>query len=180
MRIRLISALALLAAGCGSTSTSSTTTGATASPQNPVTAAFNYSRCMRQHGVPNFPDPKVSSSGAQHSIAIGITPGVSGSPSFNSAQQACRGVLPGPKDATPAEQHARAVHLLAFARCMRAHGVSGFPDPTATGQITQEMLAAAHVNVRARYVQTAAYACVPSAGGAITAAQIQAAAAHGG
>jgi hypothetical protein len=53
------------------------------------------------------------------------------------------------------------------------------PRPDRSGQITQEMLAAAH----ARYapsVQKAAYACVPSAGGAVTAAQIHDAIAHAG
>jgi len=135
---------------------------------------------MRQHGVSNFPDPEVRVSGAERSIAIGISPGVSSSPSFGSAERACRGVLPGPRDLSPAEQHTRALHLLAFARCMRTRGVSSFPDPTATGQITQEMLAAAHVDVRVLSVQKAAYACVPSAGGAVTGAQIQAATAHDG
>jgi hypothetical protein len=135
---------------------------------------------MRQHGVPNFPDPKVSSSGAQQRIAMVAPESLVGLPGFKSAQAACRSILPGPNDISPAQQHARAADLVGFARCMRAHGVSGFPDPTATGQITQEMLAAAHVDVRARYVQTAAYACVPSSGGAITPAQIQAAVAHGG
>jgi hypothetical protein len=135
---------------------------------------------MRQHGVPSFPDPKVHVSGAKDSIAIMVPAGVGTSPRFESAQQACRGVLPGPKDLSPAEQHARTLKLLAFARCMRKHSVSSFPDPTPTGQITQEMLAAAHVDVRVPSVQSAAFACVPSAGGAVTAAQIKAAIAHGG
>jgi hypothetical protein len=180
MRILLIaSALALPLAGCGAGSTTSTTNAASARAQNPAAAAFTYARCMREHGVPNFPDPRVHVSGAQTSIAM-IVPGSMGaSPAFKSAEKACRGVLPGPKDLSPAEQHARALNLLAFARCMRTHGASRFPDPTPTGQITREMLAAAHVDLRLHSVQTAAYACVPSAGGAITAAQIQAAIAHG-
>ena len=113
------------------------------------------------------------------SVMVGIPKGMDASPAFKPAERACRGVLPGPTQLNPAEQHARAVKLVAFARCMRTHGVSSFPDPTSTGQITREMLAAAHVDVRVPSVQKAAYACVPSAGGAITAAQIQAAIAHG-
>jgi hypothetical protein len=180
MRILLIcSALVLLLAGCGGSATTSGTNPASGA-QNPVTAAYTYARCMRQHGVPNFPDPQVRVSGAEHSIAIAVPAGVGTAPGFKNAQNACRGVLPAPADLSPAEQHARAVNLLAFARCMRTHGVSGFPDPTPTGQITREMLAAAGVDVRLPSVRTAAYRSVPSAGGAVTAAQIQAAIARGG
>jgi hypothetical protein len=175
-------ALALLLAGCGGGTTTTTTGASSAASQNPVKAAFAFARCMRQHGLPNFPDPKVhvSGSGGEQSIAVGFSAGVGASPRFKTAQRACRGVLPGPTQISPAEQHTRAVKLLGFARCMRAHGVSGFPDPTSAGEITQEMLASARINVRAPFVQKAAYACVPAAGGAITAAQIQAAIAHGG
>jgi hypothetical protein len=178
--ILLACVLALPLAACGGRTTTGSTNAASGPAQSPVAAAFAYSRCMRQHGVPNFPDPQVHMSGGKGSIAIGINPGISGTPAFNGAQHACRGILPGPKDLSPAEQHARALNLLAFARCMRTRGVSNFPDPTSTGQITQEMLAAAHVDVRVVSVQRAAYACVPSAGGAVRPAQIQAAIAHGG
>ena len=181
MRILMTaSAVALLLAGCGGGTTTSTTDAASAPPQHPAAAAFAYARCMRQHGVPNFPDPRVHVSGSETSIAMMVPGSLGASPAFKSAQHTCRGLLPGPAATSPAEQHARSLHLLDFAHCMRAHGVSTFPDPTPSGQITREMLAAAHVDVRAPSVQKAAYACVPSAGGAVTAAQIRAAIAHGG
>lgn len=43
---------ALLAAGCGSGGSSPAAAGATACQK-----ALSYTRCMRSHGVPGFPDP---------------------------------------------------------------------------------------------------------------------------
>jgi hypothetical protein len=62
-------------------------------PLSPAEKAqfLRYSQCMRTHGVPNFPDPKFSSGGAQLQLQ-GIGPG---SPGFDKAQKACQSVLPG-------------------------------------------------------------------------------------
>lgn len=46
---------------------------------------------------------------------------------------------------------------LRFAQCMRAHGVSNFPDPTANGQSRTSD----HVNKRSPAFQTAVQACHP-------------------
>jgi len=53
-------------------------------------AALAQARCMREHGVPNFPDPTVSSIGAaivQRSGGAGVNPR---SPAFQQAQKVCR------------------------------------------------------------------------------------------
>jgi len=54
---------------------------------------LNFAKCMRSHGVPNFPDPKVlSSSGGNQVVYL---PGVNQqSPAFLAAAKACGG---GPK-----------------------------------------------------------------------------------
>jgi len=60
-------------------------------------AALAHSRCMRSHGVPNFPDPKFGSDGEvslQISKSSGLDPR---SPAFERAQKACAKLLPGPK-----------------------------------------------------------------------------------
>jgi hypothetical protein len=72
-------------------------------------AAVKYAACMRSHGVPNFPDPQVSTSGGGVGIKIGgpgseINPSA---PAFKSAQASClplmRKFLPGgPLPAGPA------------------------------------------------------------------------------
>jgi len=90
--------------------------------------ALQFSACMRSHGVSNFPDP----SGGGN---INFTPG-SGfnprSPSFQVAQRACQHLMPGPR--TPPKMTAAAhAAALEFSKCMRSHGVPGFPDPVAVG-----------------------------------------------
>lgn len=61
-------------------------------------AALAFSRCMRSHGVPDFPDPTFQS-GPGGNIRVRISgPGIDpSSPAFRSAQQACgspKGGLP--------------------------------------------------------------------------------------
>jgi hypothetical protein len=52
--------------------------------------ALKYSACMRQNGVPNFPDPVFSNGGAQLKIT-NIDPN---SPQFLAAQKACQSLQP--------------------------------------------------------------------------------------
>jgi hypothetical protein len=56
---------------------------------------LNFAKCMRNHGVPNFPDPKVvSSSGANQRVYLpGVNPQ---SPAFRAAAKACGGGPKGP------------------------------------------------------------------------------------
>ena len=54
-------------------------------------AALAFSRCMRAHGVPSFPDPSSSGLGFQFRVT-GVNPD---SPQFRSAQQRCGSLLPG-------------------------------------------------------------------------------------
>jgi hypothetical protein len=82
---------------------------------------------MRSHGVPNFPDPSTGR-GIQISPSSGINPF---SPAFKAAQSQCAKLLPGagPGAHGPPSEEAKQ-QMLATSECMRAHGVSGFPDPT--------------------------------------------------
>jgi hypothetical protein len=65
--------------------------------------ALEMSRCMRSHGVPNFPDPQFQTGpGGGFGIRLG-GPGIDpNSPAFKAAQQACGSILGGPKN--PAAQ----------------------------------------------------------------------------
>jgi hypothetical protein len=99
---------------------------ATTSPGggDPTQAALAYARCMRQHGV-NVPDPKVDANGR---IAQQMPPGVGpDDPKVKAAQQACKQYAPNggePEKVDPQQQQ----QMLAFARCMRQHGIN-IPDP---------------------------------------------------
>ncbi len=105
----------LVLAGCGGSSKPKS------SPHANVFIAF--SKCMRAHGITNFPDPN----GRGINIAgTGINPQA---PAFRAAQTACFKLMPG---GGPNNQRASAAQIRqadATAACMRAHGVSGFPDP---------------------------------------------------
>ena len=168
----IIAGLAASAVGCGSANPPA---GANRSPASPAEAAFSYARCMRGHGVPTFPNPRVSSSPGRTSIAVMAPASAVASPRFKSAQRACQGILPGPGSTGGSDQLAHKAAFLAFARCLRAHGVSGFPDPNAQGQITREMLSAAGIDVRSPVVQRAAFGCVGVTHGVITPADVRAA-----
>jgi hypothetical protein len=125
MPIRLTVALAALScvlalAACGSSGR----------PKQAVAAGGSglaFASCMRSHGVPNFPDPSAGG-GIQISSSSGINPF---SPAFKAAQSQCAKLLPGggPGAHGPASEQAKE-QMLAISECMRAHGVSGFPDPT--------------------------------------------------
>jgi hypothetical protein len=83
---------------------------------------------MRVHGVPNYPDPKQGGGGG---IEIGSGSGVdTQSRAYKSAQQSCKDLLPGGGQPTQTEQQHEIALLLQVSQCMRAHGITGFPDPT--------------------------------------------------
>lgn len=55
-------------------------------------AALQFSRCMRAHGLPNFPDPQFS--GGKVSMQIGSGTGLDpNSPAFKAAQRACQPLI---------------------------------------------------------------------------------------
>jgi hypothetical protein len=168
--------VALLAAGCGATTTTSTSgsLSSKAPPGNAVANAYKYAACMRAHGVANFPDPKVSHSGGGTQIAIRVVG--PNSPQFNSASQACRGILPPPSAADHAQQAAdqrrHAQDLVSFARCLRSHGIARFPDPNAQGQLSLSEVEADGIDLQAPSFRAVALACVPASNGGVTRAAV--------
>ena len=130
--------MTIFAAGCGGSA--STRSGAASGSvpakfRHPVELALEYSNCMRTHGVPNFADPKISVSSTELIIQNPeVSPTEVASPAYQSASAACAKNLP-QQPQTPAVTGAANSQRQAvrFAGCMRAHGVSSFPDPTAGG-----------------------------------------------
>jgi hypothetical protein len=145
------------------------------SSHSPGAQAFAYARCIRSHGVVNFPDPQVSTSPGQTSIKQVAPSSVVRSPAFKSAQQACAHLEPGPGSAGSQGSGPPKQDVLAFAQCLRAHGISGFPDPNAQGRLTLEMMSAAGVDIHAPAFLPAAKQCVGVTHGALTYAQVVAA-----
>jgi hypothetical protein len=121
-------ASAVLVAACGGSTGPGVAGAGSSTPRKPAngsakTSALAYSKCMRAHGLPDFPDP--NSTGQ---IQIEAGPGSDlgpDSPQFKRAQQACKSLDP---VGTPAQQRKNYEQALKFARCMRSHGVP-LPDP---------------------------------------------------
>jgi hypothetical protein len=140
--------LALLAAGCGgSPGTSSSATTAQ------LNAALAFSRCMRSHGVPNFPDP--DSQGDFPSFHVDVSKQTSAA-----ADEACKHLLSrGRSSATPQQQQQKFTFALEVARCLRAHGFPNFPDPIVSGLGASENLSAAKIDASSPQFQAAQTTC---------------------
>jgi hypothetical protein len=131
--------IVLLAAACGGSSPSaavanvgSTGTGET-SPDTPAKAdPTAFASCMRAHGVKDFPDPDsngnimITAGRSADGTRTGIDPN---GPQFKAAMASCKQFAPNGGKPNPKAQAAMVKQALAFASCMRAHGVTGFPDP---------------------------------------------------
>jgi hypothetical protein len=87
---------------------------------------FTFAQCMRSHGVIDFPSP--SSNGT-----IVVSGTVSQSPQYPAADHRCRKLLPNGGIPTAAQQAQSLAQLPKVSVCMRAHGISDFPDPTSNG-----------------------------------------------
>jgi hypothetical protein len=153
-------ALVLLATACGGGPSSA----GSSSASGPVsTQAVAFSRCMRSHGVPDFPDP------AGRGGVPKVTPqqaGVSNS-RFQAAQGACAQLL----QPTQAQAAQVLTGLLDFARCMRSRGIPNWPDP-GTDRSGQPVFDITGINPDSPRVSNAAGACthllVPSTTGPTT------------
>jgi hypothetical protein len=135
--------LGLLASACEGSSTEgvaqvdsmqTTTDASTSSPDSGSGDPAAYSACMRSHGLPNSPDPN------SNGIKLDSTRGLDrSSPQFESAEEACKSLLPDGGRPDPQTASQEQVALLRLARCMRSHGVPNFPDPQPDGETVQAM-----------------------------------------
>ncbi len=122
--------LALLAAACGSSKDDHRAPLDSTATQGAVA----FARCMRSHQVPNWPDP--NGNGVFDKSKLGLQQlGASGS-RVQAAQRACNHLLPnGGRGPSLARLQQAKAQGLAFARCVRSHGVPHFPDPAVDGRI---------------------------------------------
>lgn len=186
MKTIAITAIALtaLVAGCGggggspgvandAASTPATTTTAGAS------SLLAFSQCMRANGVTSFPDPQ-NYTGGNPKLTIH---NLGSSPQIKTAMNACGHLLPsGPAGSQQTEQQLRTqlADELSFAKCMRSHGIARFPDPTAQGQLSVEMVQAQGIDVHSPAVLHVVQTCLPASHGGLTAAKVRAAIANAG
>lgn len=169
--VLLTATLGLAGAGCGSNSPRS---GGGSSAQGAASGPYAYAACIRSHGVGSFPDPQVTTRAGSVSARQMIPSAVASSPAFKKAQRACARLQPGPNGPTSEHHGPSKTILLAFARCLRAHGITRFPDPTASGGLSLSTISADGVNVHTHAFFAAARGCLGVTHGQITAAQVAA------
>ena len=138
--------LVLLAAACG---------GSSAGPASSTTTALAFSRCMRSHGVPNFPDPDASGN---------FPPFTSGSSKETSAaaNDACDHLLPSRGGAGTRGDQQKLAFGLKSARCMRSHGYPSYPDPpnaNASSQGSGTRFEGTGIDTKSPRFQTTEIAC---------------------
>ncbi len=123
--------VAVIGAGCGSSTPSETGTASPSSTAGNSGAgaskklsarekAVKFAECIREHGVSDFPDPNGKN---DFEYGVSVTPAV-----WKKATTACKDLQPpGTLSAkrTPKQQSAG----LRFADCIRNNGVKDFPDP---------------------------------------------------
>ena len=150
-------------AACASSGSTPTGSGTTPSGNSSPIA---LSKCMRTHGVPNFPDPTAGPGGA--GLSINGTPGSSvltvdgvtlSGPAFQAARKACKELLPGGRGPPPKISEGQKRAALANAQCMREHGVPTFPDPTFPDGGGIVMAGGPGVNPQSPAFEQAAAAC---------------------
>ena len=120
--------LSLLAAACGGPS------GPGAAATAPVSSAGSaqqkeslaYARCMRTHGVPDFPDPDPHGNfppfRPREAKQIPVA-----------ADESCKNLRSGGGVATPQQRQQKLAFGVKVAECLRRHGFPNMPDPTGLG-----------------------------------------------
>ena len=155
-----LTSCAVALAACGG---SGSKPNASAGPYGPANSPATLSQCMRANRVSGFPDP-VAAPGGGEGLPLMINPDGSltaegktfAGPALRSAERACKAYLP-PAGGPPPKVRARQLHQeLAFARCMRAHGVPNFPDPSSSGA---QVGLAAGIDPQSPAFQSAARVC---------------------
>ena len=129
-------------AGCSASPAGSASPSPTVMSNDQVLAiGREAAQCMRQHGIPDFPDPVVDQHGQ---IQLPDTAAGNNAKqemgSHPEAQQACEPIL----ERIPPNQRGTSrgpgqfsqedlANLLKFAQCMRRSGIPEWPDPKADG-----------------------------------------------
>ncbi|MEU5871678.1 hypothetical protein AB0A73_08965 [Glycomyces sp. NPDC047369] len=99
---------------------------------DPFDQALEYSQCMRDNGVPEFPDPEQNGEGG---MSLGLPEGLDPeSQEFKDAEAACEDLRPQPNGGEDIDPEVYE-QLVEYSECMRENGIENFPDPEPGGGI---------------------------------------------
>lgn len=118
--LTVAAAVALVLTGCGGSAAPATAARSLAS-----SAWHRYAQCVRDHGVPDLPDPTIDDRG--RASFPNDSPRVP-----DPVVQQCGSIL----DGLPAQPRAGVDVAMRtrFAQCMRQQGITDFPDPDSQGR----------------------------------------------
>ncbi|MGH3808745.1 MAG: hypothetical protein ACRDRU_19380 [Pseudonocardiaceae bacterium] len=116
-------------ASAGKTNEEASSTNTNPAPAEPEDAGIAYAQCMRDNGVPDFPDPN-----ADGSFALGHDQFDRDDPTFRAAQEACSDLAPGREHQDTGDPEL-VEQMREFSQCMRDNGLPDFPDPDADGRL---------------------------------------------
>ena len=156
--IGALAGAALLVAACGGGG--GRTGSVAAAPSSGVYQRYlAYTRCMRAHGAPFWPDPSTRGGGYEYPVTAHILAQEHG-PSWNAALGVCAKQAPPQLPFTEAQLAAARSSLLKDVRCVRAHGFPGWPDPVINpGDITLMPPRGVNVNHPSPQLRAAEQAC---------------------
>lgn len=143
VRAALCAVLGLAAAACGSdgggdkvatagsptAQPSASGSAGSTDPDNERDSLLNYSRCMRENGVPQFPDPVPHGEDFSLSLPDGLDKNA-----VDAAEAACKHLMPNGGENKPVDPEIAARNR-EIAACMRENGVPNFPDPSSDGTL---------------------------------------------
>ena len=150
-----VMAAALPAAACSGSPSSTGSGGSSNAGGSANSQALAYSRCVRSHGVPGFPDPDSNGQIPKEAVLRALR-GLSDSRA-RAATNACENLNPagqGSPTLTAQEQQ----DYLRAAACMRSHGITDFPDPTFPGGRVNLSIPPS-IDTKARHFTQAAQTC---------------------
>jgi len=118
--------LAVGLAGCGGGPSAQQPAGVQSA--NPAQVARQFAQCVRDHGDPSFPDPTIDAQGNPE-----FPDGLQKPAPDSAVMQACGSLLNQLQGQNGSNQGPDPAAMRTFARCMRDHGISDWPDPDAQG-----------------------------------------------
>lgn len=150
-------------ASLGNAGGSRGTTTTTLPRGTPTQLLDQWAACMRQHGDPSQTDPVVDANGVIH-----ITAPPTAGQVFKTSQNPCQSYLTAASTALggkSASQSRPDYHkMLAFSRCMRAHGIADFPDPSAGGGLSIRVHPGSDLSPNSPTFQSAQKTCAKATG----------------
>ncbi|MYS85161.1 hypothetical protein [Embleya scabrispora] len=119
------------------TATASSNQGQSKDKGNEKDSLLRFAKCMRENGVPNFPDPEFQNGGG---VSLNLPEGTD-QKAVEAAQRQCKSFMPNGGENQKVDPKVTE-ELRKYSKCMRDNGVPRFPDPGSEGglQINNDQL----------------------------------------